>query len=64
VVSHQTYIQTIRAGDGGYFAVCVTCGADLFPNRETQGEAERDAQAHRVAQSLECAIDVPKTESD
>jgi hypothetical protein len=45
-MTHSTYVQTISGGAGGFFASCMRCGCDPFPNRETFDQAKADAQAH------------------
>jgi hypothetical protein len=42
---HQGYVQKIQ--NGGWFAVCPTCGHDLFVDRATREAAEVDALEHQ-----------------
>jgi hypothetical protein len=42
------YVQCIRGGEGGYFAVCMRCGSNGFIDRATQAEAVGDLDRHGV----------------
>jgi hypothetical protein len=43
---HLGYVQLIRGGEGGYFAVCPSCGSLKTPDRATHDEAHADVVAH------------------
>ena len=54
-MTHTVYVQAIRGGEGGYFASCMTCGCDPFPDRATRAEAEQDATSHGTYRDgIEC----------
>lgn len=46
---HQGYVQTIGDPPRGFFAVCPTCGPDLFPDRDTRDAAQADVESHEAA---------------
>lgn len=49
--AHQLYVQMIAGNDGtiaGWFAVCMICGCDPFPNRRERVAAEADAKEHGI----------------
>jgi hypothetical protein len=46
---HMGYVQLIRGGEGGYFAVCPSCGSLKTPDR-----ADRDWRRLTVTFGLLC----------